>query len=175
MFIPDLHEFPSGHPPVPEGTLFITRGTLAGRAALPDGVVLRAIGWLGETIPRVGDTPAACIARLFDAHERGFVIKDHSRGWHSCEVCQRLSADTHLYHKVEWGDRTLQLYGHGHFIVLAKRRLFRRRVAYMYPALLLHYVLVHQYRPPDEFVTAVLCGHFLSDDNLALADPEPLL
>ena len=104
----------------------------------------------------------------------GLVFKDHSRGWHSCEVCERLRADTHVYHEVRWADRTLQLYGHGHFIVLAKRRLLRRRVAYMFPALLLHYIVAHQYRPPDEFVTAVLVGQFLNQDNLRLIDAEPL-
>src|SRR4051794_28778987 len=122
MFIPDLHEFPDGHPPVPGGELFITRGVLTGRGVLPDGVVLRAIGWLGDNAPRVGATPPRCIARLVNAHDQGFVFNDHSRGWHSCEVC----TDAQIYHEVRWADRTLQLYGHGHFIVLAKRRLWRR-------------------------------------------------
>jgi len=174
VFIADLHEFPSGHSSVPGGELYIVRGALVGRGVLPDGVVLRAIGWLGDNVPRVGDTAAQCIARLVDAHDRGFVFKDHSRGWHSCEVCERLGVDTHVYHEVHWADRTLQLYGHGHFIVLAKRRLLRRRVAYMFPALLLHYILVHHYRPPDEFVTAVLVGQFLNEDSLRLVDAEPL-
>src|SRR5262245_22742150 len=154
MFIRDLHEFPSGHPPSPYGELFITR-TLIGRGALPNGVVLRAIGWLGETIPRVGDTPAGCIARLVDAHDRGFRLEDHTRGWHRCQVCQALQAKGHV-DEFQWADRTVELSGHGHFVVLAKRQLLRRRVAYMFPTLLLHYILVHQYRPPDEFVTAVL-------------------
>ena len=175
MFIPDLHEFPRGHPPAPQGELLITRGPLIGRGVLPDRVVLKAVGWLGDDVPRVGDIPARCVARLVDAYDGGFVLKDHSRGWHSCEVCERERADTRVYHEVRWANRTLQLYSHGHFIVLAKRRLLRRPAAYMSPALLLHYIIDHQYRPPDEFVTAVLVGQFLSEDDLCLVDATPVL
>src|SRR5262249_18313334 len=121
--------------------------------------------------PRVGKTPPLCLARLVDAHDRGLVFNDYSRGWHSCEVCVR--ADTHPYCEVFWGGRTLELYGHGHFIVLANRPLLRRRVAYMFPALLLHYIVDHRYRPPDEFVSAVLDGEFLNEDNLRIVDDEP--
>lgn len=174
MFIPDLHQFPTGHPPSPDASaLFITRGALSGRGALPDGVLLRAIGWLGHTVPRTGDTPPKCIARLVDAHDRGLAFNDHTRGWHSCEICERLSGESHMCHTVPWADRNLQLYGHGHFIVLAKSRLLRPRVAYMFPALLLHYILGHQYRPPEEFVRAVLVGQFLCEGDLRIVDAEP--
>ena len=36
----------------------------------------------------------------------------------------------------------------------------------MAPALLLHYILGHQYRPPDEFLEAVTQGRFLSENDL---------
>ena len=36
----------------------------------------------------------------------------------------------------------------------------------MTPALVLHYILDHRYRPPDEFVEAVIEGSLLTDDDL---------
>jgi hypothetical protein len=35
---------------------------------------------------------------------------------------------------------------------------------YVCPALILHYILDHSYRPPDEFVQAVTQGRFLTRD-----------
>jgi hypothetical protein len=43
----------------------------------------------------------------------------------------------------------------------------------MAPALLLHYILGHQYRPPDEFVTAVIEGRFLVPEDLVFRPTMP--
>ena len=60
---------------------------------------------------------------------------------------------------VHWRGRDLRLYGHGHYLVRM------RDVVYIAPALLLHYILYHHYRPPEEFVEAVVMGSFLTPED----------
>ena len=40
----------------------------------------------------------------------------------------------------------------------------------MCPALILHYILDHGYRPPEEFLRALLQGAFLIGDDLVWAE-----
>jgi hypothetical protein len=40
------------------------------------------------------------------------------------------------------------------------------QVVYMAPELLLHYILGHEYSPPEEFLEAVANGRFLSEADL---------
>ena len=41
----------------------------------------------------------------------------------------------------------------------------------MCPVLIVHYVIDHRYRPPDEFVKAVVEGKFLTSADLVVPDP----
>jgi hypothetical protein len=43
----------------------------------------------------------------------------------------------------------------------------------MAPALLIHYIVDHGYRPPDEFTDAVLHGTFLRPNDLEWAEFDP--
>jgi hypothetical protein len=61
---------------------------------------------------------------------------------------------------VRWKDDSVEVYGHGHHLV----RL--GSIVYMAPRLVLHYIVEHRYRPPDEFVEAVVSGKFLKRDDL---------
>jgi hypothetical protein len=45
------------------------------------------------------------------------------------------------------------------------------QVVYMCPQLTLHYILHHEYRPPDEFIQAVAHGRFLTFEDLVIV-PE---
>jgi len=163
MFIPDLQEFPSAHPPTPYGfPLPILRGGEFGSGVLPAGTVLRAVGWLGDRVPSSGDTPDECIDGLVVAYETQRVLSDGTRGWHDCEICK---TDRQHYPGgmigpvIHWRGRDLRLYGHGHYLIRI------RNVVYMAPALLLHYILDHHYRPPDEFVEAVIVGEYLTPED----------
>ncbi len=42
----------------------------------------------------------------------------------------------------------------------------------MAPALVLHYILDHHYRPPDEFAEAVIIGSFLTSEDLLLVEND---
>lgn len=147
MLIPDLHELPAGHPPNPAR------------------LALVAVGWLGSEVPSVGETPLQCIDRLVEARDKGFLIDDFSRGWHDCEICPRVSPFGPV-NPVRWRGRVLDLRGHGHFLVLARARFWQRQVVYVFPELILHYIIAHRYQPPGEFVRAVQFGQFLGEASI---------
>lgn len=155
MLIPDLYKLPAGHAPIPARTALV------------------AVGWLGSQVPSVGETPPQCIDRLVEARDKGFLIDDYSRGWHDCEICPRASPIEPVNHRVTWRGRDLDLRGHGHFLVLAKARFWQRRVAYVFPELILHYIIAHRYQPPGEFVRAVQVGQFSSEASPMRIDAEP--
>jgi hypothetical protein len=125
----------------------------------PDGKY--PVGWLGSSVPTSGPTPDECVERLFDAYAGGLRIPDGSLGWHNCEICTT-GAEWYpggqIGPVIRWRGQELRLYGHGHHLVQHEGRV------YVCPALILHYILDHGYRPPDEFVRAVTQGRFLTRD-----------
>jgi hypothetical protein len=101
------------------------------------GEHVRAIGWLSEEHPfPVGDMPPEFLDRLREFAGR---CSDSTRalgwgsflGWHDCELCG--------------GSR-----GRGNFGVPCGDLLF------VAPEMVSHYVKVHRYRPPAEFITALM-------------------
>ena len=89
-----------------------------------------------------GTVPKECIGALAAALGGG-IFSDSSRGVHSCTLCGE------TFPEVKWRRRRIGLKGHGHYLVQLGS------IVYMAPALLLHYILGHEYRPPDEFLEAV--------------------
>jgi hypothetical protein len=164
MIIPDLKEFPTAQHPSPyEVPLPIWRDGKLGYGLLHAGDILRAVGWLGSQVPSSGDTPGECIDRLWLAYEDELLLSDGLKGWHDCEIC---TGDDQHYPAggvgpiIHWRGRDLRLYGHGHYLIR------NRNIVYMAPALVLHYILDHRYRPPDEFVETVIVGSFLKPEDL---------
>ena len=186
MEIPDLFEFPPGHPPSPyicpilldpiaefepsaERTYEV--------AQLQPGLTLLAVGWLGNRVPARGPVPDEFLDRLFDAHEfealksrngvpewrKVFelrkIIPDGTAGSHACEVCT-VPRDP-AAPQVRWRSREAKVPGHSHHLV----RL--GDVVFMCPTLILHYVVDHAYQPPSPFVRAVIEGAFLALGDLA--------
>src|SRR5262245_11197055 len=107
---------------------------------------VRAIGWLSSSHPFAqGDVPAKVRARL-----RAFVaqssISGKALGWgaymgvHRCELCDQFSS-------------------HGEFGVPDGALLF------VAPVMIEHYVKLHRYRPPDEFMTALMRSSQPGTDN----------
>ncbi len=164
MMISDLKQFLPGSPPSPYGIpLDIKRDGAWGRGFLTDDVTLRAVGWLGDRVDCIGDVSDSCIDRLFVAYERSLKVSGEYRGFHACEVCSgelQHNPGGHVGPIVVWKERELSLIGDGHYLIRFERTV------YMAPALLLHYILDHQYRPPDEFEKAVIEGRFLTADDL---------
>lgn len=153
MEFPDLHEFPKGHPPSPfEKPVLVVK---FGDGVLPANLTLRAVGWLESQGFPTGTVPKDCIDALVTAL-RGGIFRDGTRGYHSCTLCGEWS------HEVKWKRRKYAVHGQGHYLVQIGQ------VVYMAPALLLHYILGHDYRPPNEFLEAVTKGRFLTEEDLVI-------
>src|SRR5262245_28699240 len=116
------------------------------------------IGWIDTLVPAHGPVGDAALARLFEALERRDYLSDNTRGSHSCELCPTPMQVQHVRH----GDQEARVGGHGFFLVEHQGK------AYAAPPLLLHYVLDHGYRPPDEFLEAVLGGRFVDTRSYAV-------
>ena len=154
----DLLRFQSGHPPAPYGPApLIRRGATRGFGFLPRGLDLYAVGWIGERLDSIGETPGDCIERLIDAYQQGLVIPPFGPGPWDCGLCvtEPLCSDY-----VEYRGKGVPIIAEGHHLVRDKG------CVYMCPAFILHYITGHQYRPPDEFIRATIDGQFLSIDDL---------
>jgi hypothetical protein len=109
-----------------------------------------------SVVPTTGPTLDECIDGLFDVYNRRLVFPDGSLGWHDCELC---TTETQWYPGgqigpvIRWKGQELRVCGHRHHLEHEGR-------VYVCPALILHYILDHGYRPPEEFVRAVIEGRF---------------
>ncbi|HEY7028710.1 MAG TPA: hypothetical protein VH438_13940 [Gemmatimonadales bacterium] len=128
----------------------------SGYAAVVPSVTAYAIGWIGDAVASLGDTPDVCISTLLNAYEAHHIFSDETLGSHSCEVCPPTLPQRGYYHPFAWKGRQAKLYGHGHYLVRYGRSLF------VSPALILHYIVDHQYRPPEAFIEAVVSGRILT-------------
>jgi hypothetical protein len=153
MELSDLHEFPKNYPPSPYGKPVLV--VKVGDGLLPKAFALRAVGWLEQPGFAMGNVPKACIGALVEALHGG-IFSDGHRGYHTCTLCGNLLPE------IKWKRRRIALQGHGHYLVQLDH------IVYMAPALLLHYILEHGYRPPDEFLDAVSKGCFLTEDDLVV-------
>ena len=107
-----------------------------------EAIGTRAVGWLsakyqfsqGETSPEFKD-----ILRLFCSQP---IMR--MRGFHVCEFCPGSPHEMCQEDGLWLGD--------------AEIRVFYQEQVYAAPDLIYHYVLKHDYRPPDEFINAVLNG-----------------
>ncbi len=111
------------------------------------------IGWLSGKHPfSTGETSQEFRAKLFQ-----FCLDENlvqiMRGFHECEICN-LSA-------LEWFERRHSIYGaKAEFASIGdgEIRVIGESAIYAAPALIYHYVVDHEYRPPDEFIQAVMTG-----------------
>jgi hypothetical protein len=96
---------------------------------LHEGATIRAVGWLGKTVPRRGRLGAAVLDQL--RHYRTVAFHDEGDlGNHVCELCGRESGRGEFW--IEWNG-----------------------LRYVLPALALHYCEAHDYLPPEEFLIAL--------------------
>ena len=84
-------------------------------------------------------------------HRRLFALCEHpvhrTRGIHRCAFCPELEAAPAQRETLD--GRTV-------FLGSAEVRVDGEGVTYAAPNLIYHYVVRHQYRPPDEFIRAVM-------------------
>lgn len=101
------------------------------------------VGWLSrEKGCPVGDTSAEFKARLLKLCNG---VVNPTRGWHDCEFCEPQPFDPRI------GNRLKPFGG-------AEIRVFYKDKIYAAPNLVYHYVTQHNYKPPAEFMEAVLHG-----------------
>ena len=130
-------------------------GDRLGYAGFTPGLTAYAVGWIGDVVESTGETPSMCIGALLDAYEAGYLFSDGTLGSHTCEVCPPTLPQKGYDHPFTWNGRQTTLYGHGHYLVHHGNAIF------VTPALVLHYIVNHQYRPPDVFIEAVIKGKIL--------------
>jgi hypothetical protein len=108
-----------------------------------------AVGWLDPSHPhRKGDAPSEFIEALHELCRRPVRV---TRGIHPCLFCPPSSgmwAVTKVEHPA--GDYFV---GHGEVHVVGPDGTH-----YAAPEMVIHYVTVHGYRPPDGFISGVLQG-----------------
>lgn len=128
-------------------SLFPDLGTVT---MIDAGEHVRAVGWLSDEQPfAVGDVPPEFLHRLRDFARRwcdsatalGWAS---FMGWHDCELCGGSVASGNF--GVPYGD-----------------------LLFVAPEMVPHYVEAHRYRPPDQFITALLESPLPGTDQYRVA------
>jgi hypothetical protein len=110
------------------------------------------IGWLSGSEELVaGETPVEFQERLHRFCLDENLVKV-MRGFQECEFCGLSSSEWGRNHPIYGENAGLMSIGDGEI------RVIGRDVVYAAPALIYHYVVEHHYRPPQEFIDAVLTG-----------------
>lgn len=107
---------------------------------------LIAIGWLAKAHPY----PQGEVSEGFKSKLFGYCVHRvlQTRGFHHCEFCTQPPGFPIL----------AQRDGQEAWLGSAEIRVVYQDKVYAAPTLVYHYVVDHHYRPPDEFVEAVLKG-----------------
>ncbi|WP_446009239.1 DUF7919 family protein [Candidatus Electrothrix sp.] len=121
---------------------------------VPSELTFLNVGWLNDTEPfPQEETSPEFRDKLFQFCLDEYVV-NIARGFHVCELCSDISREQ-WYNEGQsrYGEKTHWLgIGDGEICVIGKS------VIYAAPTLIYHYVVEHQYKPPDEFIEAVLKG-----------------
>jgi len=105
-----------------------------------------AIGWLSKLgTYTTGDTPEAFRANLLELCAKATVR--YTFGYHFCELCGNEAS--YVITQVQYAGEELLL-GNGEIWTIGKS------VLYAAPTLIYHYVTVHNYQPPYEYIESVL-------------------
>ncbi|MEV4318087.1 hypothetical protein [Actinocrispum sp. NPDC049592] len=114
----------------------------------PAATVLN-VGWLGGRASfTTGDVDAEVRYALLEA-----IVRDQvnvMRGWHSCELCTEPSPVVVPFEPARDGKLRL---GHAEVHVTGADG-----VVYAAPTLIVHYIDAHNYRPPQQFIDAVMAN-----------------
>jgi hypothetical protein len=160
-FVPDCEPVLL-NPSAPFFWLFRDLARRLGDGGWSSSATVYAIGWIGSAVQSRGDTPEECIHRLLDAYEAGHRFSDGTMGLHICDVCRPpVILGERVPHAFAWKGRQAWLRGHGYHLVHNGGALF------VCPAMILHYIVDHQYQPPAPFVDAVVKGRILTEGDLA--------
>ena len=99
------------------------------------GPHIRAIGWLSREHPFKSGQVQADFLAVLRTHLAAPMQPVIAMGFHSCELCEGTGPRAH-------GRRNIWIPS--------------GECTYVAPELIVHYIEAHNYRPPDEFIAAVL-------------------
>jgi hypothetical protein len=110
------------------------------------------VGWLDleHDYPK-GEVSAQALERL--RQECSAQLVNHMRGWHACEFCRPGFFKRYRQPTIESSSGKPIMLGSAEIRVKGKDGK-----VYAAPNLIYHYVEKHQYRPPEEFLEALLNG-----------------
>lgn len=99
---------------------------------------IQNVGWLADSKYKRGKVPPNFTARLKTLLEEAKFRVNPIRGTHPCNICGEHSFDSALIGSCElWVPST-------------------RDVIYAAPSMIVHYIEIHGYKPPEQFISAVL-------------------
>lgn len=118
------------------------------------GVKSLAVGWLDPQKPfRQGEVSQEFKARLCNFCSPDYLVW-LTRGVHTCEICDVSPTGWIIKEGILQTDAGLEAYGFGN----GEIRVFGKYAVFAAPRLIYHYVVEHKYKPPQEFIEAVLTG-----------------
>ncbi len=126
----------------------LSRYTYMERSGMVLGITPLNIGWLGGGEPFPTDTigwPDQVFLDNLALFEQKEYHVNLTRGWHVCELCEEDEDEEELLKEGKLCHDELRVLG-------------LDGVVYAAPSMLRHYITVHQYRPPEVFIQAVLQG-----------------
>ncbi len=107
-----------------------------------DGFKLKAIGYLDITEPQyeVGEVPNGFVEKLKALYHKGILLA--SLGFHDCEFClnqgvKKLPRDARSSSQKSLRDKV-------------------NKIDYMFPEMIFHYIIVHMFKPPQDFIDFVM-------------------
>lgn len=104
------------------------------------------VGWIETDKPFLtGPVPPPFIEKL--AWTCVFTREQQTRGLHECSLCPPM----------KYGFHHVTIEGVKHVLGSAEIRVRGQQGRYAAPNLILHYVVEHGYRPPDDFIAGILC------------------
>jgi len=89
------------------------------------------IGWIGKEIPEIGDVSDEFIKKLEEVELSDEFTAERHKGFHRCEICGKIM-----------GSSVKKISGNGK--------------CYKFPSQVSHYVKDHNYKPPQEFIEAIM-------------------
>lgn len=129
----------------------------------PEGKTILAVGWLdGEHDFPTGDVPQEFIDNVAEqAATYGYA---KMRGWHGCEIPHPNEVDYPITAVIDGKEVTL---GDAEIRVTTENGTILTA-----PNLIYHYITVHHYRPPEEFIQAVLQRRMLPPEGPPISERQ---
>jgi hypothetical protein len=119
----------------------------------PIGIVPINIGWLSIGFPFSTGETSQTFKEILLEHCSGDLVHI-ARGLHVCELCYPSESQWFDEHRFKPSRENIEQTCAG----TGEIRLIGKTAIYAAPTLIYHYVTKHNYKPPEEFIEAILNG-----------------